>query len=102
MKTKLTLLGARLHVAPIVCDRTAGGMFLPECATDACNTGGPKLYRVLGTGPGTRNRKGILTPVEAVPGDRVLVHSFTEGPTELGDGTLIVNGHTVIAMLPHL
>lgn len=74
----------------------AGSIHLPPSLQDEFNVGGPKLYRVLATGPGT-----VQQPMECSPGDRVLVHSYTSGPAELPDGSAIINLDQVLAVFPH-
>ncbi len=79
---------------------TNGGILLPPILLDDYNTGGPKEYRVLGVGPGRRNRKGVLNCVECSPGDRVICHSYTTGATTLDDGRMVITDDMIIAVLP--
>lgn len=77
-----------------------GGIRFPEICVDDFNTGGPKEFRVLAVGPGRRNRKGILFPVECSPGDRVICHSYTTGATEVGDSKLVITDDMILAVIP--
>lgn len=79
---------------------TTGSILLPPVAQDDFNTGGPKEYRVLQVGPGRRNRKGVLLPVECSPGDRVVCHSYTDGATVLDDGRLVITDDMILAVIP--
>ena len=79
---------------------TNGGILLPATAMDDYNTGGPKEFGVLAVGPGRRNRKGILFPIECSPGDRVICHSYTTGAAEIGDGRLVITDDMIIAVIP--
>ena len=79
---------------------TAGGIHLPAICEDDNNTGGPKEYRVLAVGPGKRNHKGVVIPIECGPGDRILCHSYTTGVTELKDGRLVLTDDMILAVIP--
>lgn len=79
---------------------TDGGIYLPPIALDDLNTGGPKHFGVLAVGPGRRNRKGRVLPLECQPGDRVICESFTKGVIELKDGTCILSDDMVLAVIP--
>mgnify|MGYP001595801327 CR=1 FL=1 len=79
---------------------TTGGILLPDVCIDDFNTGGPKEFIVLGVGPGRRNRNGDTVPVEFVPGDRVICHSYTTGTHPLPDGTMVITDDMVIAVIP--
>jgi co-chaperonin GroES (HSP10) len=96
----ITLLGNRVHVRRELPPTTTGGIYLPESVRDDSNNGGVKVYRVLGVGPGFTNKKGVHFPIECAPGDRVMCHSYTTGPTELEDGTMIVTADQILAVLP--
>jgi len=77
-----------------------GGIHLIERTQFEMEHSGVREWRVLNVGPGRRTKKGVLIPMEVNPGDRVLTHSYTEGPTPLKDGTSIINSEQVIAVLP--
>jgi co-chaperonin GroES (HSP10) len=79
---------------------TDGGIHLPPSMLDDYNTGGCKEYYVLQVGPGRRNRKGILQPLECSPGDRVICQSFTTGAAELNDGRMVITDDMMIAVIP--
>jgi len=98
----MKLLGNHLLVQRVkrATATTTGGILLPPIALDDNNTGGHKEYRVLQVGPGRRNRKGILLPVECSPGDRVVCQSFTNGAAELSDGRMVITDDMIIAVIP--
>lgn len=73
---------------------------LPPILLDDNNTGGPKEFLVLQTGPGRRTRKGVVLPIECEPGDRVICHSYTTGAVEVGNGKMIITDDQIIAVLP--
>lgn len=81
-----------------------GVIVLPSAFDDDNNTGGPKLYRVLATGPGRRNRKGVLIPIECAPGDRIICHSYTAGVADvkLTDGQFILTADQILLVLPKI
>jgi co-chaperonin GroES (HSP10) len=75
-------------------------IILPPVALDDNNTGGAKEFRVLAVGPGRRNRKGIVIPVECEPGDRFIAQSYTQGPVEVAPGKFILTDDMILAVLP--
>ncbi len=95
----LKLTSDHIHVAPIVEETTRGGIFLPESVRDEHNSG-PKLFRVLAVGPGRLSRSGDRIPMECSPGDRILAHSYTDGPIGLEDGTKIIRQEQVVLVFP--
>ena len=97
----MILLNDKLHVQLIPCTVTSGGIALPGNVQEDPNYGGVRLYRVLGVGPGRRLKNGSLDPMPTEPGDRILCHSFTTSPVDLGDGTQIIDLSQVVAVLPH-
>ena len=91
----------RILVEPLPRKQT-GLIVLPDSAEDEHNSGA-KLYRVIATGPGLISRKGVLLPMEVRAGDRVIAHSYTEGPVHLGDGSRrrIIRQSQVLLVFPH-
>lgn len=73
---------------------------VPEAFNDDNNTGGPKQVRILAVGPGRRNKKGILIPIEAQPGDHAIIYSMTSGPEPIGDKKFVITDDQIIAVLP--
>ena len=95
----MKLLSHHLHVQSIPA-KQIGSIILPKDLNEDVNHGGVKVFRVLAVGPGRRNRKGVLLPLECTPGDRVMCHSYFTGPMKLDDGSYIITDSEVIAVLP--
>lgn len=79
---------------------TDGGILLPPICLDDNNTSGPKEWGVIAVGPGRRNRKGIIIPIECQPGDRIICESYTTGPRDLGNGRCIITDDMILAVIP--
>lgn len=78
-----------------------GSIVMPESMKDALNTGGVKCFRVHAVGPGRLTRKGVRVPIECEPGDRVLCHSYTTGPTPLDNDRMVISAEMILAVIPH-
>jgi co-chaperonin GroES (HSP10) len=94
------LLGNRFLAQRVNPPTTRGGIYLPEIVRDDLNTGGPKEWLVLAVGPGTRC-KGRMLPIEFGPGDRVICHSYTQGPVPMDDGSAVLTADQVLCVIPH-
>jgi co-chaperonin GroES (HSP10) len=99
----IRLLGDRLIVRPIPREQI-GLIELPQSLKDDNNVGGAKLYWVMVTGPGKRNKKGIVIPIEAQYGDRVWCHSYTKGVEDvnLPNGDMIITADQILMVLPRV
>ena len=95
----MKLLSNHVHIKSIPA-KQIGVIHLMKDLNEDMNYGGVKVFRVLAVGPGRRNRKGVLLPVECSPGDRVMCHSYFTGPTSMDDGTHIITDDQIIAVLP--
>ena len=97
----LRLLHDNIIVRPIPREKI-GVIELPESLKDDNNVGGPKVYWVMATGPGRRNKKGIRIPTEVEYGDRVICHSYTKGTQDvnLPNGDLIITSDQILLVLP--
>lgn len=97
----IRLLGNRLIVRRIPWQQV-GSITLPKNLQDDWNTGGPKLYWVMHTGPGRLTKKGVRVPIECEYGDRVVLYSHTEGAEYVGlpDGDVIVTDTQILLVLP--
>lgn len=97
----IRLLGNHLLVKRLPQVRL-GGIFVPAAFDDDNNTGGPKLYQVLAVGPGQRNHKGVRIPIECVPGDRIICHSYTAGRADvkLPEGQFILTAEQILMVIP--
>lgn len=52
-------------------EKTAGGLFIPDSASEKPNRG-----EVIAAGPGRRNKKGQVRPLDVKTGDRVLFPQY--------------------------
>ena len=78
---KLKPLGDRLIVKAVEEDETtASGIVLPDTAKEK-----PQRGKVLAVGPGSRNDKGDLVPMDVAEGDEVIFSKY--GGTEVKVGT---------------
>jgi|SRR5215831_3995619 len=96
----MKLLGNRIHIKRVQPPTSIGGIYLPPIALDDINTGGPKIYEVLAVGPGRMTKKGVRIPIEVSVGDRILCHSYTDGPSDLEDGTKLITDDQVLLVMP--
>jgi chaperonin GroES len=53
-------------------ERTAGGIIIPDTAKEK-----PMQGEVLAVGPGARDEKGVLVPLEVEVGDRVIFNKWS-------------------------
>jgi len=87
-------LGDRLIVEPLEEEETTtSGIVLPDTAKEK-----PQRGRVLAVGPGARNDKGELVPMEVADGDEIIYSKY--GGTEIKLGTedvLILRESDVLA-----
>jgi chaperonin GroES len=87
-------LGDRLIVEVLEEEEmTVSGIVLPDTAKEK-----PQRGRVLAVGPGTRNDKGELVPLEVASGDEIIFSKY--GGTEIKVGTddvLILRESDVLA-----
>ena len=94
--SKLRPLGDRVWVELLEAEeKTASGIFLPDTAKEK-----PQEGKVLAVGPGNRNEKGELQPLDVKVGDRVLFAKY--GGTEVKlDGVkyLIVRESDILAIV---
>jgi co-chaperonin GroES (HSP10) len=97
----IQLLRDHVIVRPIPREQI-GLIELPESLKDDNNVGGAKLYWVMLAGPGKRNKKGIVIPLECEYGDRVWVHSYTKGVEVVGlpHGDVIITYDQILMVLP--
>lgn len=95
----MRMTGTHVLVEPELSKQT-GMIHLTKSLQFSMNLGKPRVWRVLAVGPGRVTRKGTLIPVECEPGDRVITHSYTEGPVDLEDGKCVITSDQIIAVLP--
>ena len=87
-------LGDRLIVEPLEEEETTvSGIVLPDTAKEK-----PQRGKVLAVGPGGRNDKGELVPMEVAAGDEVIYSKYGGTEIKLGaDDVLILRESDVLA-----
>ena len=87
-------LGDRLIVEVLEEEETTGsGIVLPDTAKEK-----PQRGRVLAAGPGARNDKGELNPMEVAEGDEIIFSKYGGTEIKLGtDEVLILRESDVLA-----
>ena len=77
-------------------EKTKGGIFLPESADKER----PEQGKVIAVGPGKKNEKGEIIPLEIKVGQKVLFTKY--GPTEIkvdGKKYLIAKEEDILAII---
>jgi chaperonin GroES len=87
-------LGDRLIVEPLEEEETtSSGIVLPDTAKEK-----PQRGRVLAVGPGGRNDRGELIPLEVAEGDEIIYSKYGGTEVKLGtDDYLILRESDVLA-----
>jgi chaperonin GroES len=87
-------LGDRLIVEALEDEETtASGIVLPDTAKEK-----PQRGRVLAVGPGARNDKGELIPLDVVEGDEIIFSKYGGTEIKLGtDEVLVLRESDVLA-----
>jgi len=76
-------------------EKTAGGVIIPDTAKEK-----PQEGEVLAVGPGARNEKGELVPLEVKVGDRILFGKWSGTEIRLqGEDLLIMKESDVLGIL---
>lgn len=58
---------------------TKSGIYIPETA----NKERPFMYEVISVGPGKKDKDGVMTTIDLVPGDRVISGQYSWDDVEL-------------------
>ena len=66
-------------------ERTAGGIIIPDTAKEK-----PMEGEVLAIGPGARNDKGELTPLDVKAGDRILFGKWSGSEVKIDGEELVI------------
>lgn len=66
-------------------ERTAGGVIIPDTAKEK-----PQEGEVVAVGPGTRDEKGTLHPLEVKAGDRILFGKWSGTEVKIDGEELLV------------
>jgi chaperonin GroES len=75
--------------------KTAGGIIIPDTAKEK-----PQQGEVVAVGPGARNEKGDLVPLEVKAGDRVLFGKWSGTEVKLdGEELLIMKESDIMGVL---
>jgi chaperonin GroES len=76
-------------------ERTAGGIIIPDTAKEK-----PQQGEVVAAGPGARNEKGELQPLDVKAGDRVLLGKWSGTEVKIdGEELLIMKESDILGML---
>ena len=76
-------------------ERSAGGIIIPDTAKEK-----PMQGEVTAVGPGARNAKGEIVPLDIAVGDRVLIGKWSGTEVKLdGEELLILNESDVLATI---
>ncbi len=66
-------------------ERSTGGIIIPDTAKEK-----PMQGEVLSIGPGARNDKGEITPLDVKPGDRILFGKYTGTEVKMDGEELVI------------
>jgi chaperonin GroES len=76
-------------------DKTAGGIIIPDTAKEK-----PQEGEVVAVGPGGRNEKGELVPLELKAGDRVLFGKWSGTEVKIdGEDLLIMKESDILGVV---
>src|SRR3981189_3934847 len=75
--------------------KTAGGIFIPDTAKEK-----PMEGEIIAVGPGARDEKGTLVPLDVKPGDRILFGKWSGTEIKLdGEDLLIMKEPTIMGII---
>lgn len=96
MATKFRPLHDRVVVKRLEEDtKTAGGIIIPDTAKEK-----PMQGEVIAVGPGKRNDKGEVTPLDVKAGDRVIFGKWSGTEVTIdGEDLLIMNESDIMGVL---
>jgi chaperonin GroES len=76
-------------------EKTSGGIIIPDTAKEK-----PMQGEVLAVGPGERNEKGQITPLDVKAGDHILFGKFSGTEVKMdGDELLIMKESDIMGVL---
>ena len=96
-KVNLKPLADRVVVEPLESEEvTAAGIVLPETAKEK-----PQKGKVLAAGPGKKDDKGKVTPMDVAVGDVVLYAKYggTEIKLDSGDTVMVLRESDILAII---
>ncbi len=76
-------------------EKTAGGIIIPDTAKDK-----PQEGEIIAVGPGARNEKGEVTPLDVKAGDRVLFGKWSGTEVKIdGEDVLIMKESDIMGVV---
>jgi len=76
-------------------EQTAGGIIIPDTVKEK-----PSEGEVVAVGPGARNEKGVITPLDIALGDRVLFGKWSGTEVKIdGEELIIMNGSDIMGVV---
>ena len=76
-------------------ERTKGGIIIPDTAKEK-----PQQGEVIAVGPGARDEKGVVQPLEVKAGDRVLFGKWSGSEVKIdGEELLIMKESDILGVL---
>ena len=66
-------------------ERTKGGIIIPDTAKEK-----PQQGEVVAVGPGARDEKGVVQPLEVKAGDRILFGKWSGSEVKIDDEELLI------------
>ena len=78
-------------------EKTAGGIIIPDTAKEK-----PQEGEIVAAGPGARNEKGELVPLDVKAGDRVLFGKWSGTEVKIdGEELLIMKESDILGVVEH-
>jgi chaperonin GroES len=78
-------------------EKTAGGIIIPDTAKEK-----PQEGEIVAAGPGARNEKGELVPLDVKAGDRVLFGKWSGTEVKIdGEELLIMKESDILGIVEH-
>ena len=78
-------------------EKTAGGIIIPDTAKEK-----PQEGEIIAAGPGARNEKGELVPLDVKAGDRVLFGKWSGTEVKIdGEELLIMKESDILGVVEH-
>jgi chaperonin GroES len=76
-------------------DRTPGGIIIPDTAKEK-----PQQCEVIAVGPGARDEKGVVQPLDVKAGDRILFGKWSGSEVKIdGEELLIMKESDILGVL---
>ena len=76
-------------------EKTAGGIIIPDTAKEK-----PMEGEIVAVGPGARDERGVLVPLDVKKGDRILFGKYSGNEVKIdGEDYLILREEDILAIL---